>query len=41
MINLLKSSYTVSCSYSSMFIKTKEIKGGGLVASEVKSLSGV
>ena len=41
MINLLKSSYTLSCPYSSMFIKTKEINGGGLVASEMKSLSGV
>ena len=35
MINLLKSSYTLSCSYSSMFIKIEDINGGGLVASEV------
>ena len=35
MINLLKSSYTLSCSYSSMFIKIEDVNGGGLVASEV------
>ena len=35
MINLLKSSYTLSCSYSSMFIKIEDTNGGGLIASEV------